>query len=424
MKKQNNKHNFTWIKCFTLIIAIIVVLLLAVNLVQLFQLNKWKDKIEKIECSTITSEIDMQNSSNASIDLSHFYDALDEKADAAINKVVAVVGILTTVITLFGGLIVFKAPNDVEEKLNKIENEFEEKFKKIEEELEKSNANIEQSNTKSTILDVHSISDKKEQITILTKYIRTYKGKEQYLGEIYFERGSLYDETNQYSEAETDYMYAKKLGFDEDQCFNALGILYNNRLLKEKNPNERQKLFKKAEFYYENAKNMTTDLEYKSNVLCNMACLYGDDKDYNKAFELFDEAIKINDNNYNAHLNKAITLESMGEEKYKKALKEYTKCINKNSEHTLAHKYRIDLAMKILEKDSSDLEAINCCMEDHEFLSKESQYLNIMEQRYSRITQKHILDTAIKEIDKKIAELENEERILRLEDKEDDENKE
>ena len=384
--KKQSKRALPWVKCFSLIIAIIVAILLAINIVQMIQLNKWKNQFEVIKGNVFVEYNQTNNLTNQQTELSHYYDMLDEKADVAIDKVIAVVSILTTVVTLFGGLVVFKAPNDVEEKL-----------KEIEDKLEKSNANIEKSNTTSIILDAHSKSDKLDQIACLSSYIRRYNGKEKYLGEIYFERGSLYDETNQYSEAETDFMYAKKLGYDEDQCFNALGVLYNNRLLKEESGVERKKLFKQAEYYYEKANKTASDLEYKSTILCNMACLYGDNGDFEKAFSYFDLSIDTYNDNYNAFLNKAITLESIGEEKYDEALEQYTECIKKNPEYTEAHKYRIDLAIKILEKNFNDLTAKKCYREDYEFLSKESRYLDLMEQRYARITQKHRIDDFIKE---------------------------
>ena len=407
MKRNNTKSKVSWISCFRIILLVITIVLFTLNIVQLSKLENWTNKANELEKRVVAVENNEQNV-DVGFDYASYYDMIDQKSDAALNKVVAIIGVLVTVFTLFGGLIAFKAPNDVEQKLR----ELEEQLTDIKMITEKSKVSL-------AILDSNNRSNPIERILFLSSFINDYAGKEDQLSDVYYTRGSIHDDIKEYEKARVDYIKAHKLGLDDLTFYNAMGVLYNKMLLSEEESSiKRKEYFELAKKNYENAIESASKSDNLSDIYCNYACLMGDYHLYSEAFTLFNKAKCDNPDNYTAILNEALTCESL--KRFNKALDLYTICIEKNPDYVDARKNRIDLVTKMLVKDPTNKTLKKYYSEDHEYLTKESRTLKTIENRYTQSVRNTMIDELISKIDSKIAELEKEEQDLQ--DEEDDDN--
>lgn len=408
MNNKKSHMTISWLSCFRIILLVITIVLLALNIFQLTKLNKWSQKANDLEKRIVAIESNEQNS-DSGFDYATYYDMIDQKADAALNKVIAIVGVLVTVVTIFGGLIAFKAPSDLERKQSKLEEQLKDVKNELEGQLKEIRNITEKSKISLTILDSNNKSNPLEKIHSLSSFIDDYKGKEELLSDVYLERGIIYDDIKEYEKAREDYTKSHRLGLDNLSFYNVMGVLYNKMLLSEDNSSvKRKEFFELSKKYYENAIENASENDNLSNTYCNYACLMGDFHLYDEAFRLFNEAKCEDPDNYTAFLNEALTYESI--KKYEEALALYTRCIDKNPDYADARTCRIDLVSKMLVIDPENSLLKMYYNEDHEYLTKESRTLKIIENRYSQSIRKTMIDELISKIDSKIAELEKEEQ--------------
>ena len=406
MNNKKSHMTISWLSCFRIILLVITIVLLALNIFQLTKLNKWSQKANDLEKRIVAIESNEQNS-DSGFDYATYYDMIDQKADAALNKVVAIVGVLVTVVTIFGGLIAFKAPSDLERKQSKLEEQLKDVKNELEGQLKEIRNIAEKSKISLTILDSNNKSNPLEKIHFLSSFIDDYKDKEEFLSDVYFERGVIYDDIKEYEKAREDYIKSHKLGLDNLIFYNVMGVLYNKKLLNEANSSlKRKEFFELSKKNYDNAIESASKNDNLSMIYCNYACLMVDFHLYDEAFELFNKAKCEDPDNYTAFLNEALTYESI--KKNDEALALYTRCIEKNPDFVDARKYRIDLVSRMLITDSENLLLKTYYNEDHEYLTKESRMLKIIENRYSQSVSKSMIDELISKIDSKITELEEE----------------
>ena len=242
----------------------------------------------------------------------------------------------------------------------------------------------------------------------------------------YFSRGFLYDEIKEYAKAETDYRMALKLGGEKNTYYNSMGVLYNNMFSNSKEEDKRRiYLFKTAEKYYLRAIEILEKKGQNSSYCyCNLACLYQDYAKYkgecenlkesqqysDKAINLFGKALKLDDNNATAHMNRGISFEEMGKEHYEDAYKDYLSCIEIDPENDQARIYRAELGLKLFTQ-TNNIKYLSEAKKDVTSLRKQSNRIDRLLEQISasenklKIVQPVDVDSLLRKIDEKIADL-------------------
>lgn len=415
MKKPTPRKFISWTSVFLSFLLIIAAILIAVNITQLFHLNEKYHDVSILHKEISALKNDITTDKLDSTILEEYYVLLDQKADVAIDKVVAIVSVLMTVVTLFGGLIAFKAPNDINKKIQEL-SDIIESIKRRDNETEISVKILEASTKKTT----------QEKITALTQCINESQFESS---QIYFARGFLYDDVNDYEKAERDYKTAYKLGGSEYTFHNSMGVLYNNIFDTKKESLDTKKakqLFEKAEKHYKKAITLLEEADIDSSYcLCNLACLYQDYAKYlkrssNNDFQLyfenalnyFEEALNKDDSNAVAYYNRAISYEEWGHDYWSEAFSDYCKAIEINPEEKNYRISRATLAYRIY-SETNDLKYYRYVKDDISNLQKEENRIETLITRLKNIEQpiiipplqSEIIDNLIFKINEKIGDL-------------------
>lgn len=235
------------------------------------------------------------NSSTKYDDYTENYVALSEKADIEMERLVSIVGILATVYTVFGALIVFKAPHEIDkrmshlDKLNTETNEFAQEARYQAEIID------------SVVNDYNGDMTNYDKLCRISKVIDKYPNKP----DAYIQRGFIYDGMGKYDEAISDYKTALKFGCDKSTYYGNMGIALNKK-----------GELKKALSFYTKAINLESDdaVNYVNRGSC-----YDDMHEYNLAISDYSEAINLDDGCKEAYKNRSLTyrsqmLEAEGEE--------------------------------------------------------------------------------------------------------------
>lgn len=249
------------------------------------------DKIEKVISNPIT------NTDSSIID---YYRELSDKTDAAIDRILAIVGLLATIVTFFGLLLTFKAPNDVTDRLNEVS--------KIGECAAESARTVQYQLDIFVAINFDSNGDSSNYARIekLTKVIQSHPNR----CDAYFMRARCYDQLGQelsgtvndksttyYALAINDYAIAMALGADLGQCNNNIGFVYSAM----NKPEE-------ALDYYTAAINANpSDVWFRIN---RGGCyeLLGE---YEKSLADYERAIVLDDKNYSAYYGRSYTYRSL-----------------------------------------------------------------------------------------------------------------
>ena len=292
MIKNTNKYSTQYLNWFTLFqvgIIIIVMVLSSISLIMVYHTNnsyeELKERIEIIEgqnpsLTTITNEDK----------LVEYINIIDSKSDAAIDKVVAIVSVLFTVVTLFGGLVAFKAPKDIDSRLNELN-----------EEIQKAKTTIEESRYLIRVRESLQESTTNEKIKALTSIITDYPS----YSDAYYYRGCLWDDLNKYDDAIVDYKNAMKRGLDKDIYYNCIAVAYDKK--GDKN---------QAVIFYTKVIKEQKDkdnLEFLSDLYSNRGSCYDDMNEYDLALNDYEQAIILNPSSDSALLNRSTTYRNLAE---------------------------------------------------------------------------------------------------------------
>lgn len=356
-----------------------------------------------VEEKQVIEAIVFQNTSNShgtDVQLKELYDSyysnIEQKANETIDKIIAFVGSIFSITTIVNTVIALRMPNYYESR----QEDLERMVKKV-----YSYANEAKAYAKTMSIE-NSKSSTREKINTLTAYILDDEVVES--SELYFIRGSYYDEISDFENAERDYKRAKKFGLLESKYYNAMGVLYAKRFLYAKRRSEKfEKFFEMAKsFYLKAIKDLQSDND-ASDYYCNLACLFEDNDLHDEALKYFELAIKENEDNVRVYFDRAISYEEMGKEYYQAAFEDYSRCLNLEPDYTEARLYRIDIISKIL-KYNNDNELRKIAIEDIDILKKDRNQLDYYEKKVKSFTDEYV-DELIRKIDLKIAELEAEE---------------
>ena len=252
----------------------------------------------------------------------------------------------------------------------------------------------------------------KEKIDDITDFINDSRNPSHNL---FFARGSLYDDTKEYRKAEADYNEAKKLGMPLSKYHNAMGVLYSNlfsSVSADKQSRKKEKYFNVSKKHYEDAIEL-----YKkdgnnrrvSSCCCNLACLYQDNGQYEDAIKYFEEAINTDKSNAIAYFDRAISYQERGEEYYENAFSDYTNCLIIDPNLTDACLYRAELAIEMYEL-SRNVRYKEIAQSDSKKLSERTSRLSRLQERIRRNkSDETSIEGLVAKIDEKIADLSVEE---------------
>lgn len=299
------------------------------------------------EINTLYAELDSQNNGNEHVSLSDmenkylsYYESIDQKAESAINKIIAFIGIVFTATVVVNTVATVNLSGTYERKIDAIEKQ-----------LGDARSDSVKAKVAAKEAQAYAKKTKYEQISVLSGLIQETPDDP----DLYFARGFLYDDMKAYDDAERDYKAALSFGGSKRVYYNAVGVLYDNRYSSSEKREER--FFKKAEVAYLKAIDIAIE-EHSDSVYDyygNLACIYQDHKDYYKSLPLFDKVLNNDDKNATVYYNRATSFEEMGESFYESAYADYTKSLEINPDDDSVRFNRANIATKLYEKTHEEV---------------------------------------------------------------------
>lgn len=200
------------------------------------------------------------------------------------TSLVTAVGILATAYTIFGSLIVFKAPNEIDKRIRKLE----ELVSQVEESADEAKYQAE-------IIDAvaNSYNGKMtnyDKLRRISAVIERYPTK----ADAYFQRAFIYDDMKKYDDAIRDYKMGHKYeGVGDASYYSDMGVAYNKK-----------GELSKAISFYSKAIKLTPD---DPDIYANRGSCYDDQGKYDLAFADYNTAIEIDEDCKQAYINRSIT---------------------------------------------------------------------------------------------------------------------
>lgn len=323
-------------KLFSGFISIFFVILIAINtlggillldriIVIKNDIKSLKNEITTIDFNTVREE----NISEAKI--IEFYEEISEKSSEAIDRILTIVAIVASIVTFFSLLLAFKAPHDINKRIDELKSN-----------LLEAKESSEEAKYQALISSAMAKEDRYAVIRKLTDIIHKYPQKP----DAYLIKGFMYDDLKKYDLAINEYKNAKKYKCEMSTYYNAMGVAYSN-----KNNN------KKAITFYSKA--IEIDPECAS-FYCNRACSYQDEAQYEQALNDYDKAIEIDEDCFEAYFNRNYVYDELWrKEKDSKKRLEYIekrkadleKAIDLNPDNDTAPKILKQFINELIEKD-------------------------------------------------------------------------
>lgn len=271
-----------------------------------------------------------------------YYTEIDNKADEAINRILTILGILSTFITLFGFLLTFKAPKDIEKRLD----ELNELIKKADQAA--AEATYQAQIVEALNVDYDGELTNSKRLKKLTEIIKKNPEKPS----AYMNRGFLYDEMSKkasrrlagefINKAIVDYEMAKSLGADLSSYYNDMGVAYN-----------RLKEYRKAIKFYSKAIEEDPD---DAAAYSNRGSCYDDLHEYEKALADYEKALALDSEGDGILQNRSCTYRNLAQKTketsekiafYKRAIQDLEDARNINPENEDCKAFLAKLQMEL-----------------------------------------------------------------------------
>ena len=240
------------------------------------EVGRLEEKVDSLEVDTV------RESTLSEQKLMEFYKEIDEKSSEMIDRLLTMVGIIGGVVTFFSLLLVFKAPHDIDHRIDKLNSL-----------LDETKLSVEEARYQAAISAALAREDKYQSLQELSSVINKYPDKI----DAYLTRGSMYDDLRKYDAAISDYEIARKLGCDLSVYYNNMAVAYRNR------GDQR-----KAINYYTKAIRLDNE---NATYYCNRGCSYDDLDQFEEALEDFAKAIELDNDCYEAYYNRNFTYEKL-----------------------------------------------------------------------------------------------------------------
>lgn len=281
-RKYNAVHSLT----HNMLTICLVILIIAFSVGMYFvgtNIIEIREEVNILKSSQAELEM-VANQKRSNNDVNKWYIEISEKADAEMSRLVTIVGLLATVYTVFGALIVFKAPKDIDIRMKELGNL-----------VSQANKAAEDAKYQAKIVDavLNNYNGKMtnyDKLRRISAIIENYPNK----GDAYIQRAFIYDNMKKFDEAIQDYKIGHRYkGIDDASYYCDIGIAYR-----------REGEYKKALSAY------TKSIKIDSNepsVYVNRGICYAEQDDFSSAMDDFDKAINLDDEFKQAYMNRAIT---------------------------------------------------------------------------------------------------------------------
>lgn len=237
----------------------------------------------KKEIASIKTDIETQSIQNGenSVDSSvSTYIEISDKADAELDRLVSIFGILATAYTLFGALIVFKAPHSIDKRIASLDDCIAEVKHSAEEAKYQSDiiqATTNQYNGEQTSYD---------KIRQLTRIIEDNPDRTG----AYLVRAFEYDNHGQFDKAINDYSIVLKLQKNNIAALNGMAIAYSNK-------GEHRKAIK---LY-----SMAIDIKEDADYISNRGTSYHETEQIDLALKDYNRALELDNSCKGAYINRS-----------------------------------------------------------------------------------------------------------------------
>ncbi len=136
------------------------------------------------------------------------------------SRLVTIVGLLATVYTVFGALIVFKAPKDIDTRMKELEGLFSQANDAAED------AKYQAEIVEAVLNNYNGEMTNYDKVRRITTIIEKYPNKP----DAYYQRAFIYDNMGKYDEAIQDYKIGHRYkGVDDASNYCDIGIAYSQK---------------------------------------------------------------------------------------------------------------------------------------------------------------------------------------------------
>lgn len=346
-KRKNNKRAAQYGLIILLFVFIAIVIAGAVSGYLGYRTIIAELHTQAVEINTLFSEMDSQNNGNehaslADLEIKYlgYYESIDQKAESAINKIIAFIGIVFTATVVVNTVATVNLSGAYERKIDAIEKQ-----------LGDARSDSAKAKVAAKEAQVYTKKTKHEQISELSNLIRENPDDP----DLYFARGFLYDDIKAYDDAERDYKAALSFGGSKRVYYNAIGVLNHNRY--SASSKKEESFFKKAKSAYLKAIDIAIEENSESlyDYYGNLACLFQDHGDYSEALSMYEKVLDNDDQNATIYHNRAISLEDKGEDFYVEAYADYSKSLQIDPDDETVRFNRADIATKLYEKTHEEV---------------------------------------------------------------------
>lgn len=344
MNKKYTKSHSSFLIFFLAFISIINFLfaLYSVNS-QMYQ----KERINSLETKIyelIGNYQDKSSRDNTS-ELESLYKDVDSKVDSSITRLLTIVGIVAAFLTFVSFVVAFKAPRDLEKKIDDLKILIE-KTQSLYTERE---SQVEEAKYQALISASMAKSSCYIRVGKLTNLIKKYPNR----ADAYKERGYQYIELRDFSKAIDDFELAREFGLPLDDYYHAMGYTCSEK--------ENQEM---AIFYYTKAISLAPE---QSSSYCNRGCEYIKLKRNEDALLDFNKSIDIDPDNFEAYFDRSYVYELLWEsalEEDKKhfaelAISDLEKAIKINPQDIEAPKRLKQIMQKFNKSETNDDEQMD-----------------------------------------------------------------
>lgn len=301
--KRNKKgiSRVSWISILiiALLLANIILFFIAYNSItyQNNIINNLQDQVNALS----------SNPSVANMDSTYikYYRELSDKTDGAINQILVIISIIGGVVSFFSVLLVFKAPHDIDKRIDELKGE-----------LESAKEAAEEAKYQAEIAGAMTEDNTQGKIAELTSIIK--ENPRRYTA--YAIRGNLYNSKKRFISAVNDYEMAHRYGLETDMYYNNMAIIFSGK-----------KEYKNAIKYLTKAIEIKPD---RSLYFANRANVYSIMDENELAVLDFSEALFLNPDNFDYYMLRSdvyLMLSFMNKEDNEKA-EEYKKLAEEDRE--------------------------------------------------------------------------------------------
>jgi tetratricopeptide (TPR) repeat protein len=286
--KKHKKNLFSRVSWLSIIAAILIIANIFFSVCLLITLENQNYVIKDIN-----NQLKNPPTSSDSIYIK-YYKELSDKTDDAISRILTAVGIIAGVIGLFTVFMAFRAPHDID---NRIE--------ELKDELKSAQEAAEESKYQAKIASALTEETTRTRIAELTEVIKEFPNKPN----AYNLRGNCKMSLEQYENAIVDYEIALKLGIQDSVFYTNMATAYYYK-----------KEYTKAIYYSNKSIDKNPDVPSTYIVRAVSYSMIGKKEN---AFTDFEKVLSIDKDHANCHLLRSNYYKSLSDEEKDPLKREY-----------------------------------------------------------------------------------------------------